>query len=664
MKVITFCHNECGKKISCVNLKLDYNEIVKEKKMKNRLKMILKQLSTEAYRTADDLSEKLHISNKTVRNDLKELSGILIPNGAVLISKPKFGYLLEVQDSFLYQSFINDVFKIEFKTFETAEKRIEFILRQLFVNTQNYIRLDDLAEMMFVSKSCVHNDMKDVRKLLKKHHIMIKARPGYGMKTNGNEFDMRACIAECSIMNLKLKDASQKQHETVQIVREIQHVATYLCKEHDVHITEFMFQNLIIHLYIMLQRCKDGCYISIEDNECLAICQLHEYELAKQILAMLEEIFHITFPQSELCYITLHLSIKKEQTAQDLSTMDPIKKSQLFILIQKILMDIKKEFHIDFTEEMRLINSLILHFKTIDLRLTYGMQLRNPLTEMIQHQYPLAFLMSRICNKEIYRQYNCILTDDELAYLCIHFNLALERKLTPLRKLNVLLIHDKDQGNGELLKYYYEEHLSSKIGDITLTRSYEIDYMDTNNIDIVIAAGLKVKSSLPVIQVSDFADKKDICAVNSFLVQHRIKKLHRYLNERTFFSNIHSENMEQILYEMLKNLPVHASTLIQDWSKAATYTGFQHMIIYPYIACNALTYPQVFIGLLEKPIFWMEHKIQIVVLLVTTDQGEEKDYIYLHQLIDSLFLNEHHITNLLKERELSYIYDCLIKNML
>jgi len=68
-----------------------------------RLEMLLSELLGCEYKTARQLAEKINLSEKSVRTRIKELGTICIANGAVLRSKQRYGYCLEIQDQGRFQ---------------------------------------------------------------------------------------------------------------------------------------------------------------------------------------------------------------------------------------------------------------------------------------------------------------------------------------------------------------------------------------------------------------------------------------------------------------------------------------------------------------------------------------------------------------------------------
>ena len=65
---------------------------------------------------------------------------------------------------------------------------------RLFIKTAQFVRIDDLSEMLYVSRSTITNDIRNVEDSLKSYHITLIRRPNYGLHIQGSEFDIRNCM--------------------------------------------------------------------------------------------------------------------------------------------------------------------------------------------------------------------------------------------------------------------------------------------------------------------------------------------------------------------------------------------------------------------------------------------------------------------------------------
>lgn len=62
--------------------------------------------------------------------------------------------------------------------------------------TNAYVKLDDLAEILYVSRSTLQNDLKELRKLLATYGLSLENRPYHGIRVKGNEARLRYCISD------------------------------------------------------------------------------------------------------------------------------------------------------------------------------------------------------------------------------------------------------------------------------------------------------------------------------------------------------------------------------------------------------------------------------------------------------------------------------------
>lgn len=72
-----------------------------------RIKKVFEILSAKNdYFTGDYLAERLKISSKSIRNDIKKLNAIIQPYGAVVLSRPRYGYYFRIDNRSLFDEFL------------------------------------------------------------------------------------------------------------------------------------------------------------------------------------------------------------------------------------------------------------------------------------------------------------------------------------------------------------------------------------------------------------------------------------------------------------------------------------------------------------------------------------------------------------------------------
>ncbi|KAF6583203.1 helix-turn-helix domain-containing protein, partial [Paenibacillus sp. EKM208P] len=63
----------------------------------------------------------------------------------------------------------------------SSEARNRFLMKKLLL-TNAYVKLDDLAEILYVSRSTLQNDLKELRKLLATYGLSLENRPYHGIR--------------------------------------------------------------------------------------------------------------------------------------------------------------------------------------------------------------------------------------------------------------------------------------------------------------------------------------------------------------------------------------------------------------------------------------------------------------------------------------------------
>ncbi len=105
-----------------------------------------------------ELAEQLGVSPRTVRQIVSELGEILDEEVVHVRSVAAKGYALEVLDRQRFHELIS-----ERGHFRTREDRIAYLLRVL-LESNEWIALSDLEEQMYVSRTTLESDLKEIRR--------------------------------------------------------------------------------------------------------------------------------------------------------------------------------------------------------------------------------------------------------------------------------------------------------------------------------------------------------------------------------------------------------------------------------------------------------------------------------------------------------------------
>lgn len=267
-----------------------------------------------------ELADKLNVSTRTIKSDIKDLNTILEKYGAEIISVVSKGYRLIVYKKDLFQQLIVDL-KINDSdvcdrnvAFYRYERVIYIIKKMLAIDY--YVSIDDLADELCVSNSTVATDLVDVKKQLSRYSIKVVGKPKYGLILEGNELNNRLCIADFFFHSnvetgfLASDHAMFVSQASKQEVRNIGNVLKETINLYNIKLSDSSFQNIVIHTVITIRRWKFYNYIKFETANSDRVKSFSEYPAGEYYIKKIEKMFNMILPDDESLYFTLHFHCK------------------------------------------------------------------------------------------------------------------------------------------------------------------------------------------------------------------------------------------------------------------------------------------------------------------------------------------------------------------
>jgi len=145
----------------------------------------------DCSKSIQEIAELFGVTARTIRNDIEALNDVLICNGARIKIKRK-GISIEIQDKEKLEDYLQSIESNRERVL-TAQDRVRQIIETLLTSDES-VRMDDLADAMFISRATLKNDMKTVRSILADFGIEIDYRAYQGMRAIGSEQQYRLCL--------------------------------------------------------------------------------------------------------------------------------------------------------------------------------------------------------------------------------------------------------------------------------------------------------------------------------------------------------------------------------------------------------------------------------------------------------------------------------------
>ena len=626
----------------------------------NRIIALIKLLSvSNKPLSSSGICARLKIKARTLRKDLVENKALLNKNGIEIASKHGVGYTLNIVDENKYFNFIREMLKNENQYLlpVVPEERVIYLIRLLLISN-NYQKLDEIAEGIYISRSTLNNDLKEVRSRLKDFNLDIDSKPAYGIKIQGSELHLRSCMAKYFFSATPDQQFTQHdlQHTEQGKIRDLLYSAL---QENKLKLTDIGFQNLTVHIFISIMRNKNK--VPLQPDVPASLLQLRskkEFQVAKALGKGLEEAFNMEFPDIEIYYLTIHLLGKK---TFDYNNKNFIITEEIQELFGKIYDRIKSDFHIDFSDDFELYTLLALHFQPMLDRLKYELAIDNPVLDKIKETNLLAFNMAVSAGMVIEENTGLSVSENELGYMALHFALAYERKKQQVKDKNIIVVCASGAGSSQILLYKIRQRFGKQLNNIYISSLYELGLICQKEYDFILSTiPIPFETDIPVIQVEYFLSDKDSLLIDEALsTESGIDFISDYFRQDLIYTDIQQPTKEGIINEMCNrlrsvfSLPDNFSGLILQREEVSS-TEYGNMVAFPHPIIPVGEHTFVAVAILPKAVKWKKHNVRYVFLL-SIKKKEEDHLSGLYEVLVDLFYNQ----SLLKKFEQAPTIDTL-----
>lgn len=629
--------------------------------MDTRLMELLEILLKNNFITAKKLAECIDVSEKTVRNRIKSLQKEVKQNGALIEAKQHSGYKIQIIDK---QKFSNwkqeEESNIEHSIPDSPEQRKKYLMH-LFLNNKEYFKQEEISEQLCVSTKTLSAEMKRIEYILNQYNINIERRPLYGMKAIGHEFDFRKLMMDYSY---KLEDEGTYGYKiSDEIFEKIGSIIIETISENKISLSEISFRNLLLYLYVVYVRTSEGRFVHADNDHLNLVKDRKEYYIASVLVQRMNNIgLNINYTDDEVFYIAIYIAGKRMINSEyniDPNFVIPDKIDKLvFYMLEAINEAYKIDFMDDFNTRM-LINQ---HMMPFDIRMQYDIPLSNPLIDTIKQKYSFAYTLAQIAIVPISSYYNKEISDDEIGYFAILFQMALEKRNDEIDKKNILVVCVTGKASSQFLLFKFKKEFDRYINNIYICSLYEVKDYDYSNIDYVFSTvPIQHKVPVPIFYIKNFLENDEIIAVRDKLELGSMNFINSFYRKDLFFADIKAETKEEALLEMCKRIkqiePI--SDVFYDSILAREELGntdFGNLFAIPHPKDVLIKKNIVSVGILEKSIKWAQNDVQLIILVSVYDTAKQSVQKF-YELTTRLLSNEEYIKEIISSKS----YENLIR---
>lgn len=631
----------------------------------DRLSQILKFIQQRNCVTINGLAEKLDVSTRTIRNDIKLLNEEL--EDVAFLEGEQGSYRLYITNPEGFEEKMKKLFKAD-AFFNSPQRRMAFIVQRL-MRSEKPCLMDDLAFDMNIGRTTLTGDLKKVKEALKPYGLSIIGKPNTGLSIRGSELNLRFFI---------LENIYEIVYDQYPLDKEILEIIKQVGKQ---YLIETMTQIYFLKAFtVMIDRFLTGHSVGKLQEKYYTLEKTQPYEIADDVAKKVEKELSICIPKEERIFITL--PIVGMRTPTNIEAVAQVAISQdIKEAIQQIMKEIEYELNLKLDIEV-FHEDFAYHISFMINRLKFGYHIKNPISNEVKEKYPLAYKMASIAGRVLEKLYNIKIPEDELGYLTAYFGVYMLEYSTQKQKVfKIAIICSTGRGTARLissqLKKLMKENtemdlFSDDIMNDELLKKYDLIFSTVK---------LPFQSEKPVIMISDIFDEKEILLkiekvkyikkVEVPAISGYVSFLVNLLEEDKFFildsNKSYMENTNDMVDKLTKKgyLDEGFKERIKCREKKSSMV-FDQFIAFPHTINYSFDKLVLALGVLPSPIIEKnedkEKKIKLIFLMGLPESNED-DSMLLVKLYDEIIALAHNDT-LVEELSKAQNYKQLVKSFI
>lgn len=444
----------------------------------------------DTYLNANEIAQHLTVSNRTIRSDIKYINNDFLKS--LIISVKSRGYMLNTEN---YE--IDDINTL-LKSLDEKDSEILINLGYHLLMQNSAITLNKLEKEYHISRTKLLDYLSRIQAWCEKFNVKIEIKRKKGISISGSVNSINNAILHLnqlseednSVEDLILNELP-KSHINI-----IFNIVQENLKKYRINTSAFKIKQLVIHLILIMKR-KEPEKISWKiDQEALEIAEKCTSEINSKLK------YNLNAETSKLFSFFISYHFNKFELG--------IEKIFIKSYINRLINLMEENVGVKFSEDKLLKENLYSHFSRTYLRLTKNIYLNNPLVNNIKKLYPFIFSVLFEVIETLHKESNITLSEDEIAFLTIHFQSSIERNEE--EQFRVVIACYYGLGVSNLLEAKISK-LNKQINVIDIIKLEEVNGYDFSNTDLLVTTNeidkSKIMNDINVLIVTPLFSKED-----------------------------------------------------------------------------------------------------------------------------------------------------------
>lgn len=403
-----------------------------------------------------------------------------------------------------------------------SEERVLYLMFYITMAKER-ITLEKMMTLTNTSRNTVLNDLLQIKKYLSyssyEVKLVVTKMRGYYFEGSVAQFItfLYALLNQIfqsrnDIFLQQIKQLLLDHEDSKTLVSKAFSKATYqLLQQYTQQLSKTFVESDLIHAiklfpyFILAMRTTP--YLKI-DNQLQEVFNRLEYPIAANVMKDLSQMFHIQFSMPDIYFLTLMLlSVRKESDGHIDSPVYKKLNEDLMVFIENF----EWQAQIKLENKDEICRRLLIHFKALLYRKKYNIFTLNPLTNEIKQDYEDLFQIIRSGAKLLEHSLDIQLSDEDLAYIAIHFGGILRHQKKTLSVDKIVILSEDGHSVQKLLVEQCQKYLSrvkivdmiSRIDDMNWKK--QVDFIVTTKHDLILPKEMKLDVIIvnPIFQFGD-----------------------------------------------------------------------------------------------------------------------------------------------------------------
>lgn len=604
-------------------------------------------LAEQDYRKTSYFAEKLMVSNKTISNYITELRYYMRNYDLTIVTKSGVGIRMEGLKADI--AALQAHMQLELEESSSNEHRQHNILEKVLMKDE-CVSVRRLSDEFNISSTSIMKDLEKVEQQLAEYDLSLD-RGKQGTSMQGKEQRIRS--AKRKFIYDEMMQANQQENlldltmcvnvlsryfnaESLEISKKMIEIAETSL---DFHLDTNYYIQIFISYSIFISRIR-GHHILSEAPTRPVVTELHilkTYPTTEEMIQWLADQHQIVVDDLDIRWVNARLAgvFHEDQTAK--TGYSPIIQET----VSELICAIGDIFNADFSSDEALRSGLSKHFVPMFSRLKNNIKITNPFILQIKQQFTAMFSVVSLASSILEKKLGFTLSDDEIGFLLIHFQVALERHNLSKK---IAIIYNCGSANALLIENQIKINLPTfDVIELINIRDLKMEYV--SHFDFIISTLDLHIVDIPSVIISPIADSSDIQRISM-----TYEKLIRDVRESRFYYLLQAIKADMILvkqkFKSREEILLKANDILlqKGYIQKEFYesmlnrekisaTEIGNGIAIPHGLDKYVNHTSVVLITLQEPILWKESMVSVV--FFTAVSFEQKDT--MRQLLKDLY---------------------------